>query len=120
MPEIDDWVTPSPSPSQGVKQPGEDWVAPSPRPASALSGDMPVPSNSDLAYEQARDRWAATVERAKAQQPAQGDFLHPVKPAGTGLGAVLERIGQYPRIALGQIIDAGQTLGEVSRGELDA
>src|SRR5712672_3492188 len=68
------------------------------QPPPALSGDMPIPSGPDAgaAYEQARDRWKATVERAKAQQPSQGDFLHPVKPTGTGWGAVGERVMQYP------------------------
>lgn len=51
----------------------------------------------------------------------QGDFFHPVKPAaGSGWRGALERITQYPRIFLGDVLDAGETLGKVSRGELDA
>src|SRR5712671_7346811 len=47
------------------------------QPPPALSGDMPIPSGPDAgaAYEQARDRWKATVERAKTQQPTQSAAL---------------------------------------------
>lgn len=51
----------------------------------------------------------------------QGDFFHPVKPApGSGWRGVLERLTQYPRIALGEIGDAFHTLGQVSHGQIDA
>src|SRR5882672_6008345 len=55
---------------------------------TALSGDMPVPSSPDAgaAYEQARDRWKATVERAKAQGQQPGGPLRitvrPTLPQG--------------------------------------
>src|SRR6266852_4539574 len=87
MPWEMDW---SATPSPGMPPGGDASIGA--QPPAALSGDMPLPSSPDAgtAYEQARDRWRATVERAKAQQSAQqeGDFLHPVKPTGTGLGPV--------------------------------
>lgn len=56
----------------------------------------------------------------QSDQSQQGDFLHPAKPApGSGWLGALERIGQYPRIFLGELLDAGETLGKVSRGEID-
>src|SRR5882672_1501924 len=61
----------------------------------ALSGDMPVPSSPDLgaAYEQARDRWAATVARAKAQAQAQPQ---PQESATTISGAMAQPTGMAP------------------------
>jgi hypothetical protein len=63
--------------------------------------------------------WEKDYGRA-APAEDKGTFLHPKKPTGTGWRAALERITQYPGIALGQINDAGETLGKVSRGEIDA
>jgi hypothetical protein len=144
MPNVFDQFDPAPS-----RNAFDQFDAPSAgiQPQPSLSGDMPVPAPPDAAaaYEQARDRWKATVERAKAQaQPTSGAMSPPTGmappmwgPFGSregappppsnalidrehSLGKTLGRIGEYPGIALRQVTDAGETLGKVSRGEIDA
>lgn len=53
----------------------------------------------------------------------KGTFLHPIKPEGTGLGAVGQRIMQYPGLIAGKIVDAlkegPQLMGDVATGKVD-
>ena len=112
----------------------------------------PAASDTTAAYEQARDRWKATVERAKAKDQAQPqESAAPISGAmspPTGMaapmwgpfgsregeapppsnalitrnqsyGKTLGRIGQYPGIAVDQIVDAFKLPGEVYQGKVD-
>lgn len=67
------------------------------------------------------DHFLEVYQGQNGGQPPEGDFFHPIKPAaGSGWGGVLNRLTQYPRIAVGELLDAGHTLGRVASGEIDA